>query len=157
MTYSVAAWCLLPNWTWRAAARQNASPAATWNQTYICFWFNASVSSHRFNLTYMATLCGLNSYLSFCQNLVQKKRKIKPGQQIRKAFTSLHWHENIIFQKWLPLLLISFWRRMFGKLYTFTSFINQQDSPAHFLAILNMLAALTNISAASSTLVELPL
>lgn len=99
----------------------------------------------------------VNSYLSFCQNLVQKKRKKKPGQQIRKAFTSLHWHENIIFQKWLPLLLISFWRRMFGKLYTFTSFINQQDSPAHFLAILNMLAALTNISAASSTLVELPL
>lgn len=32
----------------------------------------------------------VNSYLSFCQNLVQKKRKKKPGQQIRKAFTSLH-------------------------------------------------------------------
>lgn len=159
MTYSVAAWCLLPNWTWRAAARQNASPAATWNQTYIYFWFNASVSSHRFNLTYMATLCGCKFlFVALSKSCTEKTKKKKPGQQIRKAFSSLHWHENIIFQKWLPLLLISCWRRMFGgKLYTFTSFMNQQDSPAHFFAILNMLAALTKISAASSTLVELPL
>lgn len=112
-----------------------------------------------FNYMLYATLYGCKFlFVALSKSCTEKtKKKKKPGQQIRKAFTSLHWHENIIFQKWLPLLLISFWRRMFGKLYTFTSFINQQDSPAHFLAILNMLAALTNISAASSTLVELPL
>lgn len=90
MTYSVAAWCLLPNWTWRAAARQNASPAATWNQTYICFWFNASVSSHRFNLTNMATLCGCEFLFVVLSKSCTEKTK-KKNQDSKSEKLLLHY------------------------------------------------------------------